>query len=84
MSQSIFVSGLPWAMTNQDLMNLFKPIGEVKSACVIIDHETKRSRGYGFVQFIDETNNQKAIDEWDGKDIDGRRIIVNLAHPKYK
>ncbi|MFV0485437.1 MAG: RNA recognition motif domain-containing protein [Candidatus Saccharimonadales bacterium] len=82
MSQGLYVSSLAWATTNGSLQAFFEPIGELKSVLVIVEGKERRSKGYGFVEFMDEANNQKAIDELDGKMLDGRRITVTLAKPK--
>lgn len=84
MSQSLFINGLAWATTNQSLTEFFESIGEVACAKVITDRETNRSKGYGFVQYVDEENNQKAIEILNGRSLDGRRIIVALSRPKGK
>ena len=82
MSQNLFIGSLAYATTDDSLKAFFEQIGEVESAKVIMDRDTNRSKGFGFVQFIDEANNQKAVDELNGKDLDGRPINVNLARPK--
>lgn len=82
MAQNLFIGNLAYATTDDSLTAHFAAIGEVKSARVVTDRETGRSRGFGFVEFVDEAHNQKAIDELDGKDLDGREIKVNLAQPK--
>jgi RNA recognition motif-containing protein len=64
------------------LKAFFETIGEVASARVVSDRETGRSKGFGFVEFVDEANNQKAVDELNGKELDGRPINVSLARPK--
>lgn len=79
MSQALYISGLAWATTNASLQAFFEPIGDLKSALVVVDSGTNRSRGFGFVEFMDEADNQRAIDELDGKMLDGRRIRVSLA-----
>ena len=60
----------------------FETIGEVARARVVSDRETGRSKGFGFVEFVDEANNQKAVDQLNGKELDGRPINVSLARPK--
>lgn len=82
MKQSLFVGSLAYATTDDSLREFFEQIGEVERATVAKDRETNRSRGFGFVTFADEANNQKAIDELDGKELDGRTITVNVARPK--
>lgn len=82
MSQNLFIGSLAYATTDDGLKAHFEQIGEVASARVITDRETGRSKGFGFVEYTDEANNQKAIDALDGKELDGRTINVGLARPK--
>lgn len=82
MAQNLFIGSLAYATTDDSLKAHFEQIGEVASARVITDRDSGRSKGFGFVEFVDEANNQKAIDELDGKDLDGRTINVGLARPK--
>ena len=82
MSQNLFIGSLAYATTDDSLKAHFEQIGEVASARVITDRDSGRSKGFGFVEFTDEANNQKAVDELDGKDLDGRTINVSLARPK--
>ena len=82
MSQNLFIGSLAYATTDDGLKAHFEQIGEVASARVITDRETGRSKGFGFVEYTDEANNQKAVDELNGKELDGRAINVSLARPK--
>lgn len=82
MSQNLFIGSLAYATTDDSLKAFFETIGEVTSARVVTDRDSGRSKGFGFVEFADEANNQKAVDELNGKELDGRAINVNLARPK--
>ena len=82
MAQNLFVGSLAYATTDDGLKAFFEEIGEVTSARVITDRDTNRSKGFGFVEFADEANNQKAVDQLNGKELDGRPINVSLARPK--
>ncbi|MGK2896386.1 MAG: RNA recognition motif domain-containing protein [Candidatus Saccharimonadales bacterium] len=82
MAQNLFIGSLAYATTDDTLKAHFEQIGEVESARVITDRDSGRSKGFGFVQFTDEANNQKAVDALDGKDLDGRAINVSLARPQ--
>ena len=82
MAQNLFIGSLAYATTDDSLKAFFETIGEVSSARVVTDRDTGRSKGFGFVEFADEASNQKAIDELNGKELDGRTITVNLARPK--
>ena len=82
MSQNLFIGSLAYATTDDSLKAFFETIGEVTSARVVTDRDSGRSKGFGFVEFADEANNQKAVDDLNGKELDGRAINVNLARPK--
>jgi RNA recognition motif-containing protein len=80
--QNLFIGSLAYATTDDTLKAHFEQIGEVESARVITDRDSGRSKGFGFVEFKNEADNQKAVDQLDGKDLDGRAISVGLARPK--
>ena len=82
MAQNLFIGSLAYATTDVTLKAFFEQIGEVSSARVITDRDSGRSKGFGFVEYTDESNNQKAVDQLDGKELDGRAISVGLARPK--
>ncbi|MDR0397735.1 MAG: RNA-binding protein [Candidatus Nomurabacteria bacterium] len=82
MQQNLFIGSLSYDTTDDSLKAFFESVGEVKSARVITDRDSGRSRGFGFVEYEDSENNQKAIDELNGKSLDGREITVSLAQPK--
>jgi len=82
MAQNLFVGSLAWATTDDGLKKFFETIGEVASARVVTDRDTRKSRGFGFVEFVDEANNQKAVDQLGGKELDGRQITVSIARAK--
>ena len=79
---NIYISGLSYSITDADLNDLFKEYGEVTSARVINDRETGRSRGFGFVEMSVEEDGQKAIDELNGAEYDGKVIAVSVAREK--
>lgn len=80
--QNLFIGSLAYATTDDSLKEFFEQIGEVASARVIMDRDSGRSKGFGFVEYVDEANNQKAVDQLNGKELDGRSISVGLARPK--
>lgn len=82
MAQNLFIGSLAYATTDDTLKAFFETLGEVTSARVITDRDSGRSKGFGFVEYADEANNQKAIDQLNGKELDGRAINVSLARPK--
>lgn len=79
---NLFIGSLAYATNDDSLKAFFETIGPVKSARVITDRESGRSKGFGFVEFEDESLNQKAIDELNGKELDGRAIAISVARPK--
>ena len=79
---NIFVSNLSFNVQDEDLRDFFTEYGEVTSSKVILDRETNRSRGFGFVEMSDETASKKAIAELDGATVEGRTIKVVEAKPK--
>ena len=80
--QNLFIGSLAYATTDDTLKSFFEQIGEVERAMVAKERETGRSRGFGFVTFVDEANNQKAVDLLNGKELDGRAITVTVARPR--
>lgn len=80
--QNLFVGSLAYSTDDDSLKAFFETIGEVERAKVSTDRETGRSRGFGFVTFVNDDDNQKAIDELNGKELDGRAINVSLARPR--
>ena len=81
MATKLFVGSLPWAVDDQGLEDLFKDFGTVTSAKVIMDRETGRSKGFGFVEFDDDAAAKAAIDKLNGTDMQGRSIVVSEARP---
>ena len=82
MSNKIFVGGLSWNTGDQQLLEAFRPLGEIVEAKVIADRDTGRSRGFGFVTFQDATAAQNAVNTMNGKTVDGRAIRVDLANDR--
>lgn len=82
MGTKLFVGGLPWSTTDEELSNLFANHGEVVSAKVVSDRETGRSRGFGFVEMADDASAQAAISALEGDETLGRAIAVSEARPK--
>ena len=79
---NIYVSNLNFSTKSESLQDLFAEYGEVTSANIITDRETGRSRGFGFVEMPNDAEGQKAIDELNGIDFEGKTITVNVARPK--
>ena len=82
MSSKIFVGGLAWATTSETLAEVFSQFGEVVESKVIVDRETGRSRGFGFVTFEDPESAEEAIREMNGQELDGRTIRVDRARER--
>ncbi len=81
MTTKLYVGGIPYTSTNDDLKNHFSPAGAVVSAQIIIDKMTNRSKGFGFVEMSSEEEANKAIEMFHDKDFSGRRLTVNIARP---
>jgi RNA recognition motif-containing protein len=81
MLAKLFVGNLPWSVDDTRLEEFFQPYGEVRSARVITDRDTGRSRGFGFVE-IETPDIQTVIAAIQGREIDGRAIRVNEAEDK--
>ena len=81
MEKKLYVGGLSYNTTDTGLKDAFSQAGEVVSATVITDKMSGRSRGFGFVEMATEDDAQKGIDMWNGKELDGRTLIVNEAKP---
>ena len=82
MSRKIYVGNLPWSTTSSDLEAMFSPHGAVRSAEVISDRETGRSRGFGFVEMETDDGQQAAINALNGQEINGRPLTVNEARER--
>lgn len=84
MNNKLYVGNLPYSVDSDQLRNLFAEFGEITEARVITDRHSGRSKGFGFVEFTNEADAQKAIDAMSGKDVDGRNLVVNVARPMEK
>ena len=82
MTQKLYVGGLPYSTTDQELADAFAAAGAVTSASIVIDRMTGRSRGFGFVEMSSEEEANAATDMWHGKEFGGRMLTVNVARPK--
>jgi RNA recognition motif-containing protein len=82
MSSKIYVGNLPYSVTDSTLESNFSEFGSVSSAKVMMDRETGRSKGFGFVEMATAEFAQAAIDGLNGMSVDGRSITVNLARPR--
>jgi RNA recognition motif-containing protein len=81
MAMKLYVGGIPYSTTENDMRDAFAQAGAVESVAIIIDRMTGRSKGFGFVEMTDADGASKAIDLWNGKDFQGRKLTVNEARP---
>ena len=78
----VFVGGLSWNTDESSLTQSFEQVGEVAEVNIIKDRETGRPRGFGFVTFASSDDAQRAVERFDGKDLDGRNLKVNIAEDR--
>ena len=82
MGKKLYVGNLAYSVTDSALQQMFEPFGAVASAQVIMDRDTGRSKGFGFVEMGSDQEAQAAIAGMNGKEVDGRSLTVNEARPK--
>lgn len=82
MATKLFVGSLSWNVDDNMLEEFFSAAGKVVSAKVIVDRDTNRSKGFGFVEMSSDEEAKAAIDQLNGKELDGRAISVNEARPR--
>jgi RNA recognition motif-containing protein len=82
MNKKLYVGNLNYNTTERKVSELFKEVGEVVSANLIIDRYSGRSKGFAFVEMAEQSAAQKAIDQLNGKEVDGREIKVAEARPR--
>ncbi|MGI9108214.1 MAG: RNA recognition motif domain-containing protein [Pyrinomonadaceae bacterium] len=82
MSMKLYVGNLNFKTSGEDLQELFGQVGQVESASVVMDRETGRSRGFGFVEMATKEEGEAAIAQFNGKDFNGRNLSVNEARPR--
>jgi heterogeneous nuclear ribonucleoprotein A1/A3 len=82
MAKKLFVGGLSWGITDEDLKKAFESFGEIKEAKVITERDSGRSRGFGFVTYERDEDAKAAISKMNGTSLEGRNIVVNEAQEK--
>jgi RNA recognition motif-containing protein len=82
MGRKLYVGNLTYGVSSSDLQTMFEPYGTVESAQVIMDRDTGRSKGFGFVEMKTDQEAQAAIAALSGKEVDGRQLTVNEAKPR--
>lgn len=78
----LYVGNLPWSIKDEELKELFGKYTSVTSATVLMDRETGRSRGFGFVEMSDDNEAAQAISEMNDFEVEGRKLVVNEARPR--
>lgn len=81
MAQKLFIGGLSFSTSNERLRELFAQAGTVESATVVTDRDTGRSRGFGFVEMATPEEAEAAVNKFNGQEVDGRMLKVELAKP---
>ncbi len=81
MGNKIYVGNLPFSATNDSLNEMFSKFGTVTSAKIVMDRDTNRSKGFGFVEMSSDSEASAAIDKLNGSDVGGRSLVVNEARP---
>ena len=79
--KKLYVGNLPYTINSDQLGTVFAEYGQVVDAVVITDKMSGRSKGFGFVEFADEESAKKAVDAMNGKELEGRNLVVNIARP---
>ena len=82
MATKLFVGSLPYSVTDDQLNEMFQEFGTVVSAKVIMDRDTNRSKGFGFVEMSTDEEAQAAVSQFADYEMDGRKLTVNEARPK--
>lgn len=82
MSKKLFVGNLSYDTKEDSLKDLFSEAGTVESAAIITDRNSGRSKGFGFVEMSSDEEAEKAVEMFNGKEVDGRALTVNEARPK--
>lgn len=82
MATKLYVGGIPYSTSQDALKAAFAQAGNVEEAIILSDKMTGRSRGFGFVTMSSDEEANAAIDLWNGKELEGRKLTVNVAKPK--
>lgn len=78
----IYIGNLNYKLRTEELKNAFEPYGEIVGAKIVRDMETKRSKGFGFVEMVNEEDGLKAIEALNGHELNERKMIVTMAKPR--
>src|SRR4051812_10296983 len=82
MQSKLYVGNLSYSTTDEDLRQLFAQAGAIKEVIIITDRETRRSKGFGFVEMMTQAEAEKAIQLFNNHELQGRRMMVNIARPR--
>jgi len=82
LAKRLFIGSLPWGVDDAKLAQIFSQAGTVVSAQVVMDRQTGRSRGFGFVEMSTDEEADAAVEKLNGSEADGRKIVVNVARPR--
>lgn len=82
MQNKLYVGNLPFSISEDDMKDHFSEAGTINSVNIIVDRDTNRSKGFGFVEMGSDEEAAKAIELFDGKEFDGRALKVNIAKPR--
>ncbi len=82
MESKLYVGNLSYNVTEEQLRTLFSQAGTIKEVALIMDRDTQRPKGFGFVEMSTQVEAQKAIEMFNEHELDGRRLMVNMARPK--
>ncbi|MBN1653716.1 MAG: RNA-binding protein [Deltaproteobacteria bacterium] len=82
MSKKLFIGGLAWATDETGVRTAFERFGEIQEVVVVTDRDSGRSRGFGFVTFADDAAANRAIEEMNDSELDGRKVVVNEARER--
>ena len=84
LNKKLYVGSLPYSVTEDELRNLFSPYGPIESVRIITDKFTGQSKGFGFVEMANGEDAKKAVEGMNGKQLNGRNLIVNEARPEQR
>jgi RNA recognition motif-containing protein len=82
MEAKLYVGNLSYNTTEQDLRDLFSQAGEIREITMIVDRDTRRPKGFAFVEMMNQADAEKAIRMFNDQEVDGRRLTVNIARPR--
>lgn len=82
MESKLYVGNLSYTVTEEQLRTLFSQAGTIKEIALILDRDTQRPKGFGFVEMTSQVEAEKAIEMFNEHELDGRRLMVNMARPK--